>query len=58
MSGDMGINVGGYGCNPLERWGMDVVCVITLVVFIMSIITKLQITNLQIRAFMYIYELK
>ena len=54
----MGVNMGGYGCNPLERWGMDVVCVITRVVFIMSIITKLQITNLQIRAFMYIYELK
>ena len=51
MSEDMGINIGRYGCDSMERWGMDDICVITFAMFTMSNITKLQITNLQIRAF-------
>ena len=51
MSEDMGINNGRYGCDSMERWGMGDMCVITFAMFTMSNITKLQITNLQIRAF-------
>ena len=47
----MGINIGRYGCDSMERWGMGDMCVITFAMFTMSNITKLQITNLQIRAF-------
>ena len=51
MSDDMGINIGRYGCDSMERWGMDDMCVITFAMFTMSNIAKLQIINLQIRAF-------
>ena len=54
MSEDMGINIGRYGCDSMERWGMDDVCVITFAMFTMSNITKLQIYKFTNSRFSYI----